>query len=121
MAKVLIVDDNHDLLEFFCILMEKNGFEIRGASSKTEIDTYLQSFNPDLIMIDVMLGNEDGREISKNIKLSHNHIPIILLSGNPEALTNLSEYNIDDVIEKPFTIGTVVSKAQELISKNVYK
>ena len=121
MAKILIVEDNDDLLEFFCILMEKNGFEIKGASSRVEIDSHLLLFKPDLIMMDVMLHGEDGRDICKEIKSNHKHLPIILLSGNPQALSNFSEYHADGVIEKPFTISTVISKANEIISQRVVK
>jgi len=121
MAKILIVEDNHDLLEFFCLLMEKHGFEVKGASSRIEIDSHLLLFKPDLIMMDVMLHGEDGRDICKEIKSNHKHLPIILLSGNPQVLSNFSEYHADDVIEKPFTIGTVINKVKEIIAQNSHK
>jgi DNA-binding response OmpR family regulator len=115
MAKILIIDDNEDLREFFSILLKKNGFETRTATSRTEIDSHLTLFNPDLILLDVLLGNEDGRDLCKEIKTINKNIKIILLSGNPQVLTNYYLYKADDRIEKPFEIQEILAKIRKMI------
>ena len=117
MAKILIVDDNEDLREFFSVLLKKYGYETRTAISRDEIDSHLTLFNPALILLDVMLNKEDGRDLCQEIKTSRN-IPIILLSGNPKALVNYASYKADDIIEKPFGIQEVLSKIKRLITNN---
>jgi len=118
MAKILIIDDNHDLRDFFSILLKKYGFETRTATSRDEIDSHLTLFNPDLIFLDVLLGNEDGRDLCKEIKKINKNITIILLSGNPQVLSNYDLYKADDIIEKPFEIKEILMKIKKFIPKS---
>jgi len=117
MAKIIIVDDYVDLQDFFTSLLEFNGFEVKSAGSATELNTLLNSFIPDLILLDVMLGTESGREICKGLKEKHKEISIILISANPRSLDNYKECGADDIIEKPFTITIVLDKINKLLAE----
>jgi DNA-binding response OmpR family regulator len=116
-AKIIIVDDYADLQDFFTSLLELNGFEVRSAGSAKELNAILNSFTPDLILLDVMLGTDSGREICKDLKEKHPEISIILISANPRLLDNYEECRADDIIEKPFTITIVLDKINKLLAK----
>jgi DNA-binding response OmpR family regulator len=117
MAKILIVENNEDLRAFIKLLFEMNGFEVRSATTGIEVNVLLNTFAPDLILLDVMLHGENGRDICKKIKQTHQEIYIILISANKKSLVNYEECNADDVIEKPFNIDDILSKVKTLLYK----
>ncbi len=112
MPKVLIVDDSPDLLDFLSLFLKVKKYDVETATSKAQIEDSLPFFVPDIILLDVRLHGEDGREICKYIKSKtpYKHIPIILLSASPELLKDYRECKACDVIEKPFDIQTVLEK-----------
>jgi len=118
MHKIIIVDDYTDLQDFFKSLLEMNGFEVKSAGSLSELNALLSSFIPDLILLDVMLGPDSGREICRELKKKHKQIHIILISANPKSLDEYKECGADDIIEKPFTITVVLDKIKSLLAKN---
>jgi DNA-binding response OmpR family regulator len=120
MAKILIVEDCPELLEFLEVLMKHNNFDTEAAYSKTKAAEKLSLFTPDIILLDVMLHGEDGREICKAWKLNeqYKHIPIILLSANPKLLEGYKECYAVDVIEKPFQINTILEKINKHLNNN---
>ena len=116
MDKIIIVDDYPDLQELFKTLLELNNFEARSAASSMELNTLLLAFVPDLILLDVMLGGESGKDICMEVKEKHPHIFIILISANPKLLANHKECKADDIIEKPFDIHMVLDKVNNLLA-----
>lgn len=117
--KILIVDDDLDILEVIGLILESEGYEVELMSSGQEIFEHISQFNPDLIILDVMLGNMDGREICNNIKNTKDtlHIPIIMIS----ATHNMAEFikkncRPDDFLEKPFDIVTLIHKVELKLS-----
>jgi len=67
MAKILVVDDSLELLELFSTLLIAQGYEVETTSSSVNLKNILLIFLPDLILMDVMFGIEDGRELCKEI------------------------------------------------------
>ncbi len=112
MPKILIVDDSRDLADFLTVLLQLHHFEVETALSKTVLMDKLDTFKPDLILLDIVLRHIDGRELCKEIKnnILYKKIPIILLSANPEFLKGYEVCEANDVIEKPFDIKTVIDK-----------
>jgi DNA-binding response OmpR family regulator len=117
MARIIIVDDYKDLQDFFKALLELNHFEVRSAGSAVELNSLLNSFTPDLILLDVMLGADSGINICKEIKEKHKEIAIILISANPKLLINYQDCNADDIIEKPFDMHVVLDKINKLLAR----
>ena len=101
MAKILIVDDDRDLLYLFPLLLEREGHIVETVSSKNKVDNILSSFLPDLIILDILLQREDGRKLCKEIKAKYSsNIPVILMSASGKLLNNYKEWNADAGIEK---------------------
>src|SRR5437763_16683614 len=110
MAKILIVDDNPDVLQVMQLLLGSRGFEVDVPTNGEETFTKTEIFNPNLIFLDVHLAGMDGREISKQLKTTEEtkHIPVILFSANIIHGNSLSESLADDFIAKPFDIHDLV-------------
>jgi DNA-binding response OmpR family regulator len=119
MKKILIVDDDKDLLTGMKSLFKKNGFDIAVTLSCHEGLMILKSFKPDLIFLDMFVGDEDGREMCKKIKedAEYSHIPVVFLSADHDRKQQSKEYGADSFVEKPFQFSTllnIVKKATNL-------
>ena len=116
--KILVVDDEPDILEFLQIIFEEAGFLV----ATTEKGDYLEKLNngslPDLVLLDMLLSGKDGREIVKQLKSQARtkHIPVIMFSAHPSAEKTALEAGADDFVEKPFDIDTLLEKIMRLIS-----
>jgi DNA-binding response OmpR family regulator len=117
MARIIIVDDYKDLQDFFRALLELNHFEVRSAGSAKELNSLLESFVPDLIILDVMLGADNGKVICKQLKEKYKEIKVILISANSKLLIDYEACNADDIIEKPFDMHIVLEKINKLLTK----
>ena len=116
MPKILLVDDYVELLDFFSALLRDRGFDVRTASSRKELNAGMLLFIPDLIILDIMLQDGDGRDICKEIKEKHNKdVAIILTSASNGLLKDYQELNADAVIEKPFDIHAVCNTVNQVL------
>src|ERR1700712_2343142 len=118
MQRIVVVDDEPDILHLVSMSLSKKGYEVKTAKSKTEFLELLPSFKPDLIILDVMLGADNGRDICKEIKAAeHRHIPIILYSAVAHMLANFEECNANDTLEKPFPLSELFIKVTKALSQ----
>lgn len=112
--KILVVDDEPDILEFLQIIFEEEGFIV----VTTEKGEYLEKLNngalPDLILLDMLLSGKDGREIVKSLKSREKtkHIPVIMFSAHPSAERTALAAGADDFVEKPFDIEVLLRKIE---------
>jgi DNA-binding response OmpR family regulator len=121
MPKILIVEDYPDLCEFFTLLLQINGFEVDGVLSKEDALKELETYTPEVVLMDVMLGNDSGRDLCKEIKQKYESISVILISANPHRLLDYEECHADGVIEKPFNNQNVLDKIQYLIEAKKWR
>lgn len=118
MAIVLIVDDSTDLHQAMSFILELEGHEIRTATCKDDLMQELKENMPDIIMLDVQLSGENGREICREIKAMSNtaHVPVILMSANDITLKNYEECGATGVINKPFSLTELTEKIRTVLS-----
>jgi DNA-binding response OmpR family regulator len=113
MQKILVLDDQADIRDIVETYLGLQHFDVMTASSKNEFFEKLVSFEPGLVILDVMLGVDDGRAICREIKSGpYGNIPVILFSANPALLSNFRECNADDVLEKPFDLKVLLNSVQ---------
>ena len=118
MARILIVDDNADVLHVMQLLLGSRGFEVEVTSNGEETFNLVNAFQPSLIFLDVHLSGMDGRDISRQLKNTEEtkHIPIILFSANVINGTTLDESLADDFVSKPFDIHELLQKINKLVN-----
>ncbi len=112
MSRILVVDDDVDILSVMEILLSMKGFEVEVIAKGENTFPRIESFKPDLILLDVLISGFDGRTICKQLKTNENtsHIPIIMFSAHPGAAATISDYGADDFIAKPFDVTNLLSK-----------
>ena len=121
MNKVLVVDDDKDILTVVKILLTMHGFNVEAISRWEEVFDKTENYKPDIILLDVALGGKDGRLLCKQIKTEAktSHIPVILFSANHGIVETFTDYLADDFIAKPFEIVNLINKLQTYLpSKN---
>jgi CheY-like chemotaxis protein len=110
MKKILVVDDDEGILEVVQIVLESEGYLVQicrnGACLKQQVQQA-----PDLILLDVLLSGEDGRELCKQLKRNPQtrHIPVVMLSAHSDANKVASASGADDFLEKPFDVDVLIS------------
>ncbi|HCI79574.1 MAG TPA: response regulator [Ktedonobacter sp.] len=122
MAKrILVVDDDESILEVVQIVLESEGYEVQTATNSSFLQQLAsQPVRPDLILLDVLLSGEDGREISQQLKADTQlqHIPVIMLSAHSEASKMANIGGADAFLEKPFDVDVLLDTVQRYISDN---
>lgn len=120
MPKILVVDDDIDILTLVKMTLTMNGFEVSVLSRWESINHTIQNFEPDLILLDVSLGGADGREICKNLKAETQtqHIPIILFSANIEMEKSIENCNAQAFISKPYDLNYFLNTIRSNIKTN---
>jgi CheY-like chemotaxis protein len=118
--KIMIVDDDSSILEIAKIVLEDEGYETATYTSGSHLYR-LSTDLPDLILLDVLLSGEDGREICTFLKMRENtkHIPIILFSAHAKGeLGRIFDTTCapDYFIPKPFDIYTLSSVVKKLLN-----
>jgi CheY-like chemotaxis protein len=121
MAKrVLVVDDEPDVLDLATVRLKKLGYEIIEAIDAEGALAILQNNTPDLILLDLLLPKMQGDEFCKKLKSDdkYKNIPIILFTASairtslPE---KIKEMGADDCITKPFEAQELISKVKKFI------
>ncbi|REK75230.1 DNA-binding response regulator [Paenibacillus paeoniae] len=109
--KILIVDDDPHICEIVQVYCEREGFISSCSHSGTEAMKLLPSFEPDLIVLDVLLANENGIDWCMNAR-SYTNAPIVFLSSLEEDEVKISalSYGGDDYVTKPFSPGVLMAK-----------
>jgi DNA-binding response OmpR family regulator len=112
--KILVVDNEEDVIEVLRLVLGKHGYQVLAATSGMDGLTHAQSELPDLIMLDIMMQQMDGWEVLKLLKLDDRTaaIPVVMLSARVEPkdkVRGLQEGAVD-YVTKPFAVREILEK-----------
>jgi len=121
MQKILIVDDESDIVSALTIRLESLGYEIISAEDGITALEKARSEKPDLILLDVMLPKLDGYKVCRMLKFDEKYkdIPIIIITAKGEELNRRMgmDMGANAYITKPFKPEDLTSKIKELLTK----
>ncbi|MGD0626800.1 MAG: ATP-binding protein [Thermodesulfobacteriota bacterium] len=121
--KILIVDDERDLVELLALTLQKKGFEANRAYDGAEAWEKIQSEKPDLLILDLMLPHLDGWEICRMIRRDERtpirETAILILSAKAliEDRIHGLELGADDYLTKPFSLAELVIRVEKILKK----
>ena len=119
--KILLIDDEKDILEFLSYNLIKAGYKIDQAENGDEGLKKLKTFKPDLIIVDVMMPVLDGIEFCSIVRSNpqHENIMIVFLTARSEDYTQIValETGADDFISKPIKPKLLITKINSLIKR----
>ena len=118
--KVLIVDDDEELVELLVDVFEKDGrFDIRTANNGFDAGMLVKEFRPDLVVLDVMLPDINGKEVCQRVRSDGTleSVKIICISGMVEQdkVADLKAAGADDFLQKPFAVDRLLDRACDLL------
>lgn len=119
--KILVVDDERDIIELIKYNLEMEGFRVSSAYNGEDALRLAKREPPDLFILDLMLPGMDGLEVCRVLKKEPktNHIPVIMLTaktGEPDIVVGL-ELGADDYITKPFSTRELVARVKAVIRR----
>ncbi len=117
--RVLVVDDEQKISDMVRDYLEAVDFEINTAENGTEALSQIESFSPDLIVLDIMMPGLDGLDLVRKIRTSSN-IPIILLTARASEQDKLIglELGADDYITKPFSMKELAARIRAVLRRS---
>ncbi len=122
--KALVVDDDQDLVDLMTDMLEADGrFEVRAANNGFDAGMMVKEYRPDIIVLDVMLPDINGKEVCQRVRSDSNldDVKIICISGMVEAdkIDELKEAGANDFLQKPFEMETVIQRVCKLLDMSI--
>ena len=119
--KILVVDDEDDILHFLELVLADKGFEVATASNGHDALALAQTERPDLILLDIMMPQMDGWEVLKLLRVDEqtSSVPVAMLSARTEAqdrVQGLQEGAIDYIC-KPFSLQELLGKIETIFAQ----
>jgi two-component system, OmpR family, phosphate regulon response regulator PhoB len=121
MERVLIVDDDPDIVRLVGYNLSHSGYEIQVASTGREALELVQRQPPDLIVLDVMLPDVDGLEVCRTLRqqMPSRRIPILMLTARGEEIDRVVGFELgaDDYVSKPFSPRELVLRVKSILRR----
>jgi len=116
--KILIVDDDENIAQLISLYLTKECFETRIVYDGESALQEMNSFSPDLILLDLMLPGIDGYQVCREVR-QKSQIPIIMLSAKGEVFDKVLglELGADDYLEKPFDTKELVARVKAVLRR----
>ena len=122
MAKILVIDDDPDITEACTLFLEREGFEVLSANSRSSGMASIEGASPDLVILDVMMEQpDDGMAMAQELRRNGFTKPILMLTSI--SMVSGLEYGrdndvvpVDEFQEKPVDPATLVEKVKNLLA-----
>jgi two-component system, OmpR family, response regulator len=118
-ARVLVVDDEPNIVDVITMALRFQGFETASAATGTEALAAIESFRPQVMILDVMLPDMDGFEVAGRLGAERGHVPIIFLTARDateDKLRGLTSGG-DDYMTKPFSLEELVARIRVILRR----
>jgi len=117
---ILVVDDDEGILNSMKAILELEGYKVITQNHNgKQLSELISSSSPQLILLDVLIADHDGRIICKKLKTDKtiSNIPIILVSAHIQTADNYSDYGADGFIAKPFDVDELLYTIENKINQ----
>jgi len=121
-GKILVIDDEEDVLEVLRLVLSRSGYEVDATSSGMEGLARAQAGQPDLVLLDIMMQRMDGWEVLRALKsdAATRDIPVVILSARVEPkdkIRGLQEGAVD-YVTKPFAVREILEKVAFILRED---
>jgi two-component system, OmpR family, response regulator len=118
-VRVLVVDDEENITDLLATALRYEGFEVEVAHSGREALKTVGSFRPHLIVLDVMLPDWDGFEVTKRLADQRDRIPVLFLTARDATADRVRGLTLggDDYVTKPFSLEEVVARIRAILRR----
>src|SRR5471030_2365680 len=115
--RILILDDNQDILDIVHETLTYERFDVKGTLDGADVIPMVEDFAPDLVILDHRVAGINGGELCRQIKAhpKFGNIPVIIFSAYINHQDELFAYGCDAIINKPFDLNELVEKVKSLL------
>ena len=120
MEKIYLVEDDDNIRKLVCYSLSRENYDVTGFAYPSEFWNTYNKVKPDLIMLDIMLPEEDGLSILKQIRNNNSEIPVIMLTAKGSEFDKVTglDMGADDYISKPFGTMELISRIKALLRRS---
>jgi two-component system response regulator HydG len=117
-SRILVIDDDHDIVNLLKRFLTKHGYEVETAQSGAEGEKLIDSFNPQLVMCDYRLDDMEGSVLLTKIKEKNPDLPVIIITGYSDLRTAVKVVRLGafDYITKPFIPDEILHNIKQALS-----
>jgi two-component system, OmpR family, response regulator len=118
-VRVLVVDDEANLTELLGMALRYEGWEVRAAGTGMEAVRAAREFDPDAVVLDMMLPDFDGLEVLRRMRADNANVPVLFLTAKDAVEDRVSGLTAggDDYVTKPFSLEEVVARVRALMRR----
>lgn len=118
-AKLLVVDDEPNIRELLSTSLRFAGFDVVAAANGRDALAKAESESPDLIVLDVMLPDMDGFNVTRKLRAAGRHIPVLFLTAKDDTEDKVNGLTVggDDYVTKPFSLDEVVARVRAVLRR----
>ena len=120
---ILVVEDNHAILDVITLILQSEAYKVTGLNKSADMKASIDSFNPDLIILDIMLPDADGRELLKELRSDEKtkDIPVLMISAR-YTTENIEhgEFKPNGFLAKPFDIDELLDRIEGILAGKTY-
>ena len=118
--KILLVDDEPDILELIGYNLRQEGYDVFTAENGKQGIDMARSVNPDLIILDVMMPVKDGYQVAEEIRGLNRHVPILFLTAKSQREDTLQGFKVgaDDYMTKPFSMDELEARIEAILRRS---
>ena len=120
-ARVLVVDDEPSITDAVATALGYEGFEVATAANGRDALARVEDFRPDLVVLDIMLPDLDGIDITKRLRRDGIEVPVLFLTARDDAADKVEGLTVggDDYVTKPFTLAEVIARVHAILRRTV--
>lgn len=120
---ILVIEDNHAILDVITLILQSEAYKVTGLNKSVDMMAHIEESEPDLVILDIMLPDGDGRDILKQLRTNAKteHIPVLLISARYTA-ENIQhgEYKPNGFLAKPFDIDELLDRIEGILAGKIY-
>jgi CheY-like chemotaxis protein len=127
--RVLVVDDDPDIIEYLSTLLEDHGYQVGSATNAASALTEVAAFRPDVVLIDVLMPGKSGLDLLVNLRRDERwqDLPLVVVTGNDQILEDDCQSYLgahqnvrgpDGVLSKPIDRNTLLAVLHQLCSRS---
>ena len=119
MGKIFLVEDDDNIRKLVCYALSREGYETEGFAAPDEFWSKYGKEDPNLVLLDIMLPQEDGLSILKKIRASNRNTAVIMLTARDSEFDKVTGLDLgaDDYIAKPFGMSELVSRINAVLRR----
>jgi two-component system OmpR family response regulator len=118
-VRVLVVDDESTLTELLSMALRYEGWDVRGAGDGQAAVTTARSFQPDVVVLDIMLPDMDGLAVLRQLRSQVSDVPVLFLTAKDAVEDRIAGLTAggDDYVTKPFSLEELVARLRALLRR----